>query len=148
MADEQQIAPGGLASRQTMREALVGYLENRRQETLAQEREERRQKRTKLAEARNQERTTRAREAKVKRLKAANEVQTRTTAHVSAAVRSLRAALRSATEVSLPRHTPEGRQQAEVLRGIEEAIGSLRRASRGDRHDLQNINVDLDIDET
>jgi hypothetical protein len=146
MADEQQLDPGDpSASRQTMQEALASYLESRRLEELEQDRARRREEKEREVEQRKAKKMASAREAKARRLKGANEAQQRVSTHVGDAVRSLRAALQAAAEIKLPRHSPEGRLQAQTLRGLEDAIGNLRRVAQGPKYDTQNLDSDLDL---
>lgn len=131
--------------RQTIREAIIAQVEAHRQELQEREAAERRRARHEKQERRRETSLREARERKGRRLRALNEANARATRHVLEAGRSLRAALRDACGVSLPRHSPEHRAQAQIIRAIEDAMNSLRRV-RATEFDESDVEVDLDLD--
>lgn len=131
--------------RQTIRESIIAQIEAQRLEAIEEEKARRRRAREERTRKRRAADITTARERKGRRLRALNEANERVRSNVGQAARSLRAALRAATEVSAPRHSPEGRVQQRTIRNIEAALASLRGAGVRD-FDETDFEVDLDLD--
>jgi hypothetical protein len=134
--------------RQTIREVILAQVEAHRLELLGlQEREaaKRRRVRHEKQERRRETSIREARDQKGRRLRTLNEANVRATRHILAASCSLRAALRDACEVSLPRHSAEHRAQVQIIRAIKDAMNCLRRV-RTTELDEANVEVDLDLD--
>jgi len=133
------------AERQTIRDAILAQAEERRREEAEREHAERRQAREDRIQKRRTTDLKKARDRKAKNLRAVNESNARTRAHLSDAARSLKAALKAATGVKLSRHSDEGRQQQRDVRSIQASMASLRGVGAGD-FDEANFEVDLDLD--
>jgi hypothetical protein len=131
--------------RQTIRESILARIEDQRLEALREEKAERRKARKVRVEQRRAADVRKAKHRKESRLRAVNEANDRVRGNVAAASRSLRAALRAATAVPLPRHSDEGRAQQRTIRKIESAITSLRDVRVG-TFDETKVEVDLDLD--
>lgn len=132
-------------NRQTIRESIIAQIEAQRLEAIEQEKAARRRARDERVKRKRAADIRTARNRKGRRLRALNESNERVRGNVAAAARSLRAALRAATEVSAPRHSPEGRAQQRMVRQLEAALGSLRGVGAG-KFDETDFEVDLDLD--
>ena len=130
---------------QTIRDAIVAAAEERHREDAERVRVERRQAREGRIQKRRTGDLNKARDRKAQNLGAVNESNARTRSHLSDAARSLRAALRAATETKLSRHSDEGRQQQRNVRSIQASMASLRGVGAGN-FDETNFDVDLDLD--
>lgn len=140
MSDPKDSQPqeGPVTGHQSIREAMAA-LRAAQEEEVRQERLSELRKRREAKEKRIKERRERQREQLRRRharresdLKAANS---RVGDHINAASRELRAALRDATSVPMPRHSPQGREQLRIRRSIENALGALRAIGRGTFHE-------------
>jgi hypothetical protein len=109
-----------------MRDVVQAQVEARREEERRVEIARRRQARDERAEKRRQSRTQGKLERKTRMLKAQGDANERVERHVDMAARSLRAALRSATEVKFPRHSEIGRDQQRTVRRLQAAMAALR----------------------
>jgi hypothetical protein len=138
---------GPVTGRQTIREVMeavrVAQQEEAREELLT-ERKRRREAKEKRIRERRERQVKRATETKRRRQGALNEANGKVANHLAVASRELRAALRDATSVPLPRHSQEGREQLRVRRSIEGALSALRQVGRGTFH---VPDVDLDFDD-
>lgn len=148
MSDPNDKKPdeGPVTGRQTIREVMEqvrrAQEEEMRQEVLAERRKRREAKETRI-KARRDRQTKQLRETRRRREGALKEANDKAGSHVAAASRELRAALRDATSVPLPRHSPQGREQARVRRSIEGALAALRQIGRGTFH-VAGIDADFD----
>lgn len=146
-SDKPQDAPQGEVvpefseeERRTLRDVIQSQQETSLEEEQSARRAVRRKKRDERAVQRRTEREDRARQTHAHRLKALNGSTQRVSAHVGTAARSLSAALRALTEVPMPRHTAEGREQQRVAHALKAALGAVRRVGRGTFHE-----TDVDI---
>lgn len=142
-SDDKQPFEGQPSIREVMEAVRAAQEEEMRAEALAERKRRRKAQENRVRERRERQ-VTRAREAKARRQKAITDAQGKVAHHVSAATRELRAALRDATAVPMPRHSAEGREQLRVRRSIENALAALRRVGRGHFYDSD---LDLDFDE-
>ena len=131
--------------RQTIQDVITAQVEAAHQEQHDLERAERRQARDERLQKRRKDDLDRVRTRKASNLKAVNQANARVRTHVASAAQSLRAALRDASGVPLPRHSEEGRKQQHDIRSIQGAMASLRRIGAGD-FDETDFEVDLDLD--
>ena len=131
--------------RQTIRDTIAAQAQARFQEQANLERADRHRSRDERLKKRRANELKSARTHKANNLRVANESNRSVRSHVAAAARELQAALRDASNVSMPRHSEEGRRQQRDIRSIRDAVGALRRIGAGD-FDETDFEVDLDLD--
>jgi hypothetical protein len=137
---------GPVTGRQTIREVMAAVREAQQEEMRAEvlaDRKHRRQAKEKRIRERRERQTKQAKATKQRRQGALTEARGKVANHVAVASRELRAALRDATSVPLPRHSQEGREQLRVRRSIEGALSALRQIGRGTFH-VPDVDLDLD----
>lgn len=141
---DQTPQEGPVTGRQSIREVMeavrIAQEEEMREQMLA-ERRRRREAKEKRIKERRERQTQELRRRHARRESALKTANTKVGQHISAASRELQAALRDATSVPLPRHSPQGREQLRVRRSIEAAMAALRSVGRGTFHE-----TDLDPD--
>lgn len=117
----------------------MGELRAQREERLQRKREAREQRLKEIRE-RRQERAKDAQSARTRGLKLSSDVVGR---EVNAAMARLRAARRAATQFPFPRHSPEAKEAARMIRSIEAAMAACQQVGRGTFYEPD---VDLDLD--
>lgn len=131
--------------RRTLSEVVQANYDAAKLEQAERERVEKKKAREELQRTEHEKRLHRARAAKTQRIQNFTKAQSVMRGHIASASTELRRALRSATEVQLPRHSHEARAQLRIVRALEDAMGALRRAGRGASAAL-NADLDLDVD--
>jgi len=137
---------GPVTGRQSIREvmeAVRAAQEAELREQMLEERRQRRQAKEKRIKARRERQMQEIRTRHARRESALKTANNKVGTHITAATKELQAALRDATSVPLPRHSPQGREQLRVRRSIESALAALRNVGRGTFHETD---VDLDFE--
>ena len=144
--NDKKAEEGPVTGRQTIREVMeavrIAQQEEMRAEVLA-ERKTRREAQEKRIKQRRERQKKEVHAIKQRRQGALTESRGKVANHVAAATKELRAALRDATSVPLPRHTQEGREQLRIRRSIEGALSALRQVGKGTFH-VPDVDLDLD----
>lgn len=143
MADSEDTAQEQ-ATRLFIREAIQ---ERMREEAALKEQEFRAQQkrsRDERAKVRKQARFERVRSQKQARTAALVKSQEGLQKHLTDASRALQAAIRAVGGVSLPRHSPEGREQQRLLRSLSASLGSLRAVGRSSYSVSDGVDVEVD----
>lgn len=143
MADSGPVT--GLQSIREVMAALRAAQEAELREEVLAERRQRRQAQEKRIKERRERQMQEIRARHTRRENALKAAHDKVGTHITAATRELQAALRDATSVPLPRHSPQGREQLRVRRSIESALAALRSIGRGTFHET-DVDLDLETD--
>jgi hypothetical protein len=127
--------------RQSIHEAIASLNDAQLQERIDAERAARRREHEEKTRVFKVRRTEEARRARTQRVRALVSAEEKVQAHVAAASRSIRAAIRELTDLPLPRHSREAREQRRAITTLGTALGSLRAAGR-----RMSVSEDADID--
>lgn len=134
-------------TRETIREALTYHLQTRQQERIEAEKAERRAVRDGRAKKRKEALVRQAREEHAKRLRVLAKAESQMMEHATEAAKSLKAALRIATQIKMPRQSSAGQHHLRSVRALESAVAALRRIGRvtyGDPDELTDLSTEID----
>lgn len=133
---------------QTIQEVMAAVQAQQRSEMQAQ-REEQLQRKRAVREERLKEirerRQIQAKDAQAARTKALKLSTDMITREINGAMARLRAARRAASQFPLPRHSPEAKEAARMVRNIEAAMAACRQIGRGTFYE-PDVDLDLDAD--
>lgn len=110
----------------------------------ATERAARQQTRDERAKTRKKARTVRVTAQKQARVAALAQSREKVQSHVAGASRELQRALRATQQVSLHRHSPEGREQLRIVRSLTAAVAALRAVGRSSYYSSEGVDLDFD----
>lgn len=130
--------------RQSIREAVSQRIAEERQMREATERAARQQTRDERAKTRKKARTVRVTAQKQARVAALAQSREKVQSHVAGASRELQRALRATQQVSLHRHSPEGREQLRIVRSLTAAVAALRAVGRSSYYSSEGVDLDFD----